>query len=234
MTELIKEIIENKKTLNCNEDYYKKIKHVNEFRELDLKVSQIDFVDMLNYLKENNLLEYLKLEIENLNKEFLYKSETHGINHNLRVMIHTLYLVSILNLNKRDIDVAMKAAAYHDIGRVNDNTDDDHGGRSASKIEEVIECDYIDLNMLKAVIELHSINDDNFDKIASKYNIENKDRLKILYSVLKDADALDRVRLTYELNDYSELDIRFLRLDESLTLVKAAHQLNECFVKKLI
>ena len=221
MKEIIEDII-NQDFNNYNDDY--------NLKTYNLNTKQLDTNKLFSYFKENNLLPYLLKKISEIKLEYLYISECHGKNHNLRVMIYTLYLSNILKLSDIDKEIVMNAAIYHDIGRINDNIDDNHGKRSANNIIKVIPNNYKDLNMLKAIIELHSIDDNYFNEIALKYNIKDLKRFKILYSILKDADALDRVRLSYKSNN-SSLNISYLRLNETLSLIKAAHQLNEYFIK---
>ena len=169
--------------------------------------------------------------MKNLKTEYLYPSYMHGINHNIRVMLHALFIAHNLGLDTADIEVLVKASLHHDDGRINDKEDASHGCRSAQIIEKIFPRDYADMNMLKAVIELHAIDDKYFTAIAEKYNITDTSRFKLLYSAFKDADALDRVRLSYYNSDHSELNPYMLRLPISRRLVMVAHQLNEYFVK---
>jgi Inosine-uridine nucleoside N-ribohydrolase len=208
----------------CNNDIYKSV--------LEKCSSQIGMKQLFEYLKENHLLEYFFEKVNCINKERLYPSYTHGINHNLRVMLFSLYLSSRLNLNEEDRELIMTASAYHDIGRVDDTEDDLHGARSADKISALVTPDYKDIDMLKAVVELHSIDDKNFNKIKAKYNIKDEDRFRLLYSILKDTDALDRVRLSYGYPTYSSLNPNMLRNKDSYFLLKAAHEINEYYVKE--
>jgi len=146
-------------------------------------------------------------------------------------MLYTLFIAHHLELDSSDIEVLVYAALYHDIGRVNDKEDSCHGLRSSQIIERIVPRNYADIDILKAVMELHSVDDIHFAAIAKKHNLTDTNRFRFLYCILKDADALDRVRLSYYNSDHSELNPKMLRVPISLRLLKATHQLYEYFVK---
>ena len=128
----------------------------------------------------------------------------------------------------------MDACKYHDVGRVNDLYDEKHGLRSAKKIDQIVDSDiYNDLenlNLLKSIIEYHSIPDKEIDKIIKKYKLTNIDRFILLSNILKDSDGLDRVRLSINSRKFCDLNPKYLRCDESFKLVKISHILN-CMCK---
>lgn len=126
------------------------------------------------------------------------------------------------------------AAKYHDIGRQDDLEDPNHGFLSSIMIDKVIENDefYQDkekLKVLKAMIHYHSIDDEYLNKILSHYEIESDDKVITILKILKDADGLDRVRLSVNYF-FSSLDPRYLRLEQSKSLVKFSHQINEIYL----
>jgi HD superfamily phosphodiesterase len=217
--------------IDCNDDYEKKIKNIETISFFHNHINQIDINEILTYFKKNNLFQELIDNVKDIKTEYLYKSYRHGINHNLRVLFFTIYLANILKLSKEDTQLMLTAAKYHDIGRNDDVVDNYHGQRSANKIKEIISNDDCDIPLLQGIIELHSIDDNNFDLIVSKYKIKDIEKFRLLYSILKDADALDRVRLSYGEEDRSSLNPNMLRLEASRNLIKAAHQLNEYFEK---
>jgi len=227
---LVKELFKITDSSNYSEDWhYKNCGGV--FGSFTADIEQWDLKSFVSFLDEWGFLTDILRELQDLKTEYIYHSHLHGIYHNARVMLYTMFIARQLELTVADCEVVVPAALYHDIGRVNDKEDGSHGCRSAQLIEQILPRDYADMNMLKAVIELHSIDDKHFAAIAQKHNIVDRDRFKTLYSVLKDVDALDRVRLTYYNSDHSELNPNMLRLPISRQLVKVAHQLNEFFVK---
>lgn len=89
-----------------------------------------------------------------------------------------------------------------------------------------------DMNILKAVIESHEGSDKKLASIMKKYNIsdEHKENCTILSNILKDADTLDRARLS---NKYHmALNQKHLSLSVSKGLINFAFQL-ETLTKKV-
>lgn len=101
----------------------------------------------------------------------------------------------------------MSRKALHDIGRVNNSTDASHGERSVEKAFFM----GFDLDEpTDALIRYHSRGDQAARSLPSS--------LQRLLWILKDADALDRVRS-------GDLDVSFLRFPESSDLVGLAEDL---------
>lgn len=216
---------------DCDDNYNSKIKNIPIYEFISKLFEQLDINQIFSYLEDKNLMSVLTNYSKSINSNHQYYSDEHGINHGFRVLVFSLYLASVSNLSMEDINILIEGAKYHDIGRRNDKTDINHGRRSAKKLTKILSLDTSNLNTIQALIELHSIDDSNYDIIMKKYNINCPDRFKILYSILKDADALDRVRLSMDYDYYSSLDPLMLRLKESMKLIKASHQLNEYFIK---
>jgi hypothetical protein len=74
------------------------------------------------------------------------------------------------------------------------------------------------MEMLKFIIENHALPDQGALKRLDKYRLEDIDRCLQLYSVFKDADGLDRVRI-------NDLNPAYLRTPSAMKLLLAAHQL---------
>ncbi len=218
---------------NYEFDYNKKI---NE-KIYNPLLDQIDIKDILDYLDSNKYIDELIKEIKSVNKEILYKSFTHGYFHNERVITIGFIIAKLRNIDSNMMKILMDACKYHDIGRVNDAWDESHGEASAELIDKVVQNDSFydndeNLKVLKSIIEYHSKNDNLIDLILDKYNVKDRERTKEIMKILKDADGLDRVRLSMR-DDYSELDPSYLRTKESKSLIKFSHQLNELYLKSL-
>ncbi|MCI5839227.1 MAG: HD domain-containing protein [Peptoniphilaceae bacterium] len=162
--------------------------------------------------KKTVYFDKLKEYYSNLNTEILFKSFIHGQGHIERVMLFAMMLSEHYNLNKKDSDILMNASSYHDIGRVNDRYDLSHGKRASEKIAIYTKLSGEDLEILKATVTAHSLEDSSMEKVIESYNIENKKRAIYLAKMFKDCDGLDRVRI-------SDLDENFLRNDYSKELV---------------
>ena len=202
-----------------------------------------------DYLSENEKKEYLEI-IRNIKQECLYQSKIHGLYHSEKVCLFAFIIGKRSNLNKVEMQIIIDAALYHDIGRQNDTNDSLHGFASAYRIENAVDSDiYKDaknLNMLKAIVDSHSVNDEKSD-CSFKYYFECFDNSDLesnplyreayrtfikLNSVLKDADGLDRNRFV---DGYCfGLDERFLRLNESKKLIQLSREINDFYTDNYV
>lgn len=205
-----------------NETYYSNT--ISKYNQYDLK-------DIVQTLKQKNILDDLYALTTDINKKYIYKSDMHGIKHNYRVIFYAFVICYLNNITGDNYKIIMDACKYHDVGRINDEKDDMHGLRSSNIIPQILNNDLFynddNLSYLKAIVELHSIDDSNNEKIFKKYHLHDYNRFKLLYSVLKDADGLDRVRLYYKYPNIKWLNPSMLRLDSSKKLIKCAHELND-------
>lgn len=133
----------------------------------------------------------------------------HGSTHSARVCILVTLLANALEVSPSDTVRLQIAATLHDIGRTGHRTDARHGEASVRKASElgfVLDTTIID------IISYHS----RGDRVARHLS----DSTKKLLWILKDADALDRVRT-------GDLDERYLRFPESASLIEYARTLYE-------
>ena len=81
--------------------------------------------------------DYVKIYCDYMNdfdRSILYKSDIHGLDHNIRTSIFTLIISSSERIPFDEFKMLLDAAKYHDIGRINDYLDNDHGRRSSERI----------------------------------------------------------------------------------------------------
>ena len=119
--------------------------------------------------------------------------EEHNAEHTLRVLFDALLLVQVqgIALTKKESHQLCDAILYHDIGRTNDDVDDSHGAKSRDIYYDTAS----DCNSATAfLIEYHCLDDRKALADLKVSNIRDKERVWLLYTILKDADALDRVR----------------------------------------
>lgn len=142
--------------------------------------------------------------------DFTHPSYLHGLMHTYRVMAWTQVVAKLSGSEKGRN--AFFAAMVHDMGRVNDKVDPSHGEKSAKikfpiykELFKEFGASLIDLNEIEEAISMHSLYEEN-----------DNETLKIL----KDADALDRVRL-----HPSKPDPGSLRFPFTLNLVPKAAEL---------
>lgn len=159
--------------------------------------------------------------------EDCHNTSTHGESHTARVLANALLIAEEMDsLSDSQIEVLAMAAVFHDCGRLGDSVETGHGKRSA---EIALESEYVkayfngnDKKVLSAIISCHDIDDEKGEKCIEENVPESyKETAKLLYYILKDADALDR----YRLSGYRyEFDYNLLRLEGSkrLPLVTAA------------
>lgn len=165
-------------------------------------------------------------EFNILMKEFdidkLYSSHIHGIDHNIRVAIFALIISAFEKIDLDDFRIIIECAKYHDIGRINDLEDITHGFMGARKID-FLESKYNsrELSYMRTVITIHSLSDDSFNRIASLNDVDDIERCKKMFHILKDADGLDRARL-----EWPYIDIDYLRTFTAKRLIPFAYELN--------
>lgn len=154
--------------------------------------------------------EQLLREFEPQQSWLMHDSHVHGVDHMARVFI--LQELICQKLEEQDIKVNREAlrwaAMTHDVGRVDDGIDINHGRRSSKWIEENLSAQMSPemLDIVTYIVHWHVPSDTD----APVMTIE--------LQVLKDADALDRVRL-------GDLDIRYLRTEAAQSLVSVAEEL---------
>lgn len=147
---------------------------------------------------------------------FAHPSALHGVGHTYRVMLLSLKLSE--SIGHPELKKSAVAAAFiHDLAREHDGYCTDHGEWAAENILphyrekfESFGIDALALNHIKTAVKFHSVFDDP-PKDHSAY---------MLTAVLKDSDALDRIRLSED-----NLNVSFLRFEESRELINFARRL---------
>lgn len=147
--------------------------------------------------------------LEQLNRAALYTSLVHGEGHIERTMLHGAFCAMEAGLESQDTALLLDACAYHDVGRVSDWYDEEHGYRSAQRLEELTGRKGQELCMLKAAVDAHSRKDEVLESTLKGYAPEDYPRTLLLAQLLKDADGLDRVRI-------HDLNTKFLRRPASV------------------
>ena len=140
----------------------------------------------------------------NLKRDQLFVSKVHGVGHVERVLLHGAFCAMENELNEEDTRLLLDACSYHDVGRVSDWLDYEHGRRSALRLAALTGHNGEDLKLIQAAVDAHSRKDQDMEATLLSYHPADFDRCKNLAELLKDADGLDRVRI-------QDLDIRFLR-----------------------
>ena len=198
--------------------------------------TQVDFADMIKDFYDMGYLKVLNESMVDMNNSNAYNpklsNQEHGVDHAERVLTFASYIGLKSDLSAREMSILIESSKWHDCGRVLVANDTEHAIKSAAKIKDLIGERYSirDIDMIKAAIELHEIDegkcnyDEVFNSVCNKYSIDASDKnsLRVISDILKDADALDRLRFTF-----GNLDPTLLRKEISLNLIKASCQLQE-------
>ena len=216
------------KTLPINDfNYYYFSEQRQELK--DLKINPTKLGKFVNTILTSDNLDILIDTFMNVEYKFIYRSERHGIKHNLRVALYAFYLSSRLKLDRSSVKILLYACMYHDIGRVNDDEDSAHGARSAQLIDRLdLKISEEERRILKTIITCHSLPDYRFPVMAKKYCSNCYEKCEKLYKLLKDSDALDRTRL-----EYPYINLSYLRFSESKSLVPLSYLLEFNLRRKL-
>lgn len=177
-----------------------------------------------------NIKEIEKI-INDIDEKQLYPSKFHGLYHSEKVTFFAYLIALNQELNELDKRILFDATKYHDIGRLADNEDTMHGLVSTYKLQFLkdkdIYKDPVNEKLLKAIIEAHSLGDHKKRIVFDNYEIEEQyyKRYEQLYNILKDADALDRMR--FEKTMSCVLNEKFLRIPYSKKLIELSEYIND-------
>ncbi len=200
------------------------VKSIIEYKKKGINQEKIS--EMLPEICESDECEYLKQKINSMDMSHVKRKGIHGIGHSDRVAMLSIAIQQKagITLDKRMQDILFTAAYYHDIGRILDSGP--HAKRSAKKIDK-ININHLsgeqyskeDLNILKAVIEAHEGSDKSSLTKVDKYSVgeEDKEKANLLITIIKDADALDRARLSSK--SKAGVNPKYLRTDAAKGLV---------------
>lgn len=190
------------------EYYFKQINSIQDYYKYD---------EIFKLIYNSKYLDLYIETLKNIKLEEMYYSNVHGLSHVLRTSLFGLLISTIENLNEHEFKLLLTSIIYHDIGRKNDLDDVTHGYNSAKKIKFLKEeIDENDLNIIEKIVICHCLEDDEYEDIYNSKNINDKEIIKKLLFIIKDADALDRVRET------PYCDVKYLRYDVSKKLLPFA------------
>ena len=184
--------------------------------------------------------------LDSIKEEYLYPNDFHGLYHSQKVCFFAYLIGRAYGLNDEDLKILTDAAIYHDIGRRDDSEGDElHGYASALKIDKIIKYENpVNTYYLKAIMDAHSLNDSKIMEVYDNWRYEKNsddeslgrktenfdlERFMILSDILKDADALDRLRFS---SGDVMLNESYLRCEFSKKLIKLSKEVNEYFYKK--
>ena len=183
-----------------------------------LNTDSLVIKEFINLIKDNEIYNEI---IKDVKEQFFVDDRVHGISHNERTTMIVGYLGIKEGLNDDELKILLYAALYHDIGRKEfkkgtRGIGSMHGLKSSEIIEKnsdilVPDLSKEDIEKVKALCIAHSINDSEIAKTLESYGINMDSALFKLIQILKDADALDRVRLPHGNLDKNYLRTNFAR-----------------------
>jgi len=180
----------------------------------------------LTPFRKSPYYEQLMTAYADLRVDLLYQSGLHGPGHIERVLLLGALIARNEGLSPADARLLLRCCAYHDLGRVDDWEDPEHGARSASMLASEAfafarqALSTAELPILYAAVAAHSRSGKHRCELGERYGVSPADftRYEEIAACLKDADNLDRVRL-------HDLDPSRLRHEESLALIPLAEEL---------
>ena len=233
----IKRIVSNKSFLDRKNPYrdkkfalaVAKFKSEEGIEQENLETAMLDFINS----KEGSFLrdKYLQLD-----KSMISNGSIHGINHSDRVAMLAMMIGKDERIlaSDREREILVTAAYYHDIGRI--LPVGPHAKRS-SRLAKDLEMRNLDgtpisendKNIVRMIIDGHEGKDKDVEKLFKKYKIPPEDRVmaKNLLFCVKDADALDRCRLTTNtlMGVQTDLNPKYLRFTTSKKLMEFSYGL---------
>jgi len=153
---------------------------------------------------------------------FLHPSALHGVRHTQRVHIHAQRLTRALSWAEADARLVLRAALWHDIGRTHDGWDPRHGFGGAARAVELGLTQGLpaaDREIVLYAVRYHCRPDEEGEAMAERQ--QSPPRALSLLRLLKDADALDRVRLA----PWEAADPKQLRHAETVAMLAFAKEL---------
>ena len=167
------------------------------------------FRPMMERLQDSAYWFEFESALSSLKREALYTSLVHGEGHIERTLLHGTFCAMEEHLNREDTVLLLNACSYHDVGRINDWLDPEHGHRSAGRLEELTDVHGQELTIMQAIVDAHSRADSELGRTLHAYPVKDYPRALRLAELLKDADGLDRVRI-------HNLDTHYLRREASV------------------
>lgn len=147
----------------------------------------------------------IKKELNQMNFSINYnlfiKSDIHSKSHCEIVAILSLLMAYRLGgIKEEDVNLLKIASLYHDIGRTNDTEDAFHGFASFKKLKDAGMLKNYSEEQCKIIQFLmagHAWHDNKLKMLFQKIGINENQEKRIfdLLAILKDADAIDRLRL---------------------------------------
>ena len=202
---------------------------------------QFTYEDISDLIDNDKIERALQLVYQN----GLYRGKlSHDASHIERCCVYASILANILYPDDPEIlTLVTLAAAFHDSGRICER-DEKHGDYSAVIVRNLLSDTIFskdNINIICASVDFHD-EESSFEELlptfTKKYHIKDSEKYEKIAKILKDADALDRLRFI----GVGTLNVKYLNFEVSKSLIKLAALLNEknamnrlkCLISKFI
>lgn len=190
------------------------------------QLNTFSYEKLIELMKERGTLEEFENELNNfdeINELMENKTNLHGINHIVRVLFNAYAIVTLENINDRDKKIIIESAKLHDIGRISDGEDEEHGAKSAIKARDILKEKGMSSEQIDEIcflIKEHSIPKDKNNEHIQELPEKLRENYRYCLNCLKDADKLDRVRI-------GDLDFKRLSTDSAKRLIETSKYIYE-------
>lgn len=143
----------------------------------------------------------------------------HGVGHTTRVWIHAMALAQVLGFEQSQREALHYAAIWHDIGRTHDGADYYHGAKSAGRVVGLAlhtEVDELVREVALFAVTHHCGSEEHAERAVAR--LVDPGASWDVFRALKDADALDRVRLGP--GDLDPMQLRFPASHERIDIAR--------------
>lgn len=163
----------------------------------------------------NPIFQKTKQHIKKLYSEVKPGNQGHDEAHSIRVLFLALILGKLEGVSNTQLRKLADAAAYHDIGRNNDVTDEKHGENSVKIYNKQ---KLFGANKTTVFLIQNHCVDDTVGMNRAADAQEQK-----LLAIFKDADALDRLRFGFFADSKDALDVQQLRTKNAKKMISVAY-----------
>lgn len=181
----------------------------------------------------------LKVELQHLvsfNDALYHTAFSRG--HAERVSFLSAAIAVNEKVSAKNLELLMLACKYHDLGRISTDSDLAHGQRSVYEMERLGLLNHLpedERNIVNAIVDSHSSYDKNMENTLNKHDVPLSKYPEVLElcKMLKDAEALDKVRM-FKLPSFTAsrmINVSLLKTRTSKKLVAMAFELNDYYAR---
>lgn len=186
---------------------------------------QMTVQPILDWIAQNQIMEYIRENVDSFDRNIFPSFQYHNLTHSLNVCLLAMVIARSYDIDYNQKKILLDASLLHDIGRIDDTYDFQHGAIGATLAESILSNqsfyqDEKNLLLAKALILGHNRSPYDISTFLS-HGLEPIQGNVLLLKILKDADILDLVRL----KDFS-IDLNEISLDVSKSLLDFAEYIN--------